>query len=76
VRWRCSGFNLIAVTSFYFKRALKNKSVYFVTLLYNREAFKTADEFLHWYNDLIAHKALDFDKLETPSQAFKRKLKK
>ena len=42
----------------------------------NRKAYKTAEEFLHWYNDLKPHKALNFDELETPSQAFIRKLKK
>ncbi len=42
----------------------------------HREAYKTAEEFLFWYNDLKPHKALNFDKLETPSEAFIRKLKK
>jgi transposase InsO family protein len=42
----------------------------------HREAYKTADEFLFWYNDLKPHKALNFEILETPSQAFIRKLKK
>ena len=42
----------------------------------NRHAFKTKEEFIYWYNDLKPHKALRFDKLETPSQAFIRKLKK
>ncbi len=42
----------------------------------NREAYKTIDEFLFWYNDLKPHKALNFDELETPSKAFIRKLKK
>jgi len=34
----------------------------------HREAFKTINEFLYWYNDLRP--------LETPSQAFARKLRK
>ena len=42
----------------------------------HREAFKTKEDFLHWYNDLRPHRALKFEILETPSQAFKRKLKK
>ena len=42
----------------------------------HREAFKTKEEFLHWYNDLRPHRSLKFEILETPSQAFIRKLKK
>ena len=42
----------------------------------NREAFKTKEEFMNWYNDVKPHRALKFDELETPSQAFIRKLKK
>jgi putative transposase len=42
----------------------------------HRKAYNTAKEFLFWYNDLKPHKALNFDELETPSQAFIRKLKK
>jgi putative transposase len=42
----------------------------------NREAFNSAEEFLHWYNDIKPHRSLRFDILETPSQAFIRKLKK
>jgi putative transposase len=42
----------------------------------HRSAYKTAEDFMHWYNDLKPHKALNFDNLETPSQAFIRKLKK
>ena len=42
----------------------------------NREAFKTKEDFMYWYNNLKPHKALNFDKLETPSEAFIRKLKK
>ena len=42
----------------------------------HRKAYKTAEDFLFWYNDLKPHKALNFDELETPSQAFIRKLKK
>ena len=42
----------------------------------NREAFETKEKFMYWYNDLKPHRALKFDKLETPSQAFIRKLRK
>ena len=42
----------------------------------NRQAFKTKKEFIYWYNDLRPHRALNFDILETPSQAFIRKLRK
>ena len=42
----------------------------------HREAFKSIEEFLHWYNDVKPHRSLNFDVLETPSQAFIRKLKK
>ena len=42
----------------------------------HRKAFKTKEEFMYWYNDLKPHKSLKFDKLETPSQAFIRKLRK
>ncbi len=41
----------------------------------HREAYKNVKEFLFWYNDLKPHRALNFDELETPSQAFIRKLK-
>ena len=42
----------------------------------NREAFETKEEFMYWYNDLRPSRALNFDELETPSQAFIRKLRK
>ena len=42
----------------------------------NREAFETKAKFMYWYNDVKPHRALNFDELETPSQAFIRKLKK
>jgi putative transposase len=42
----------------------------------HRKAFKTKHEFEFWYNDLKPHKSLKFEELETPSQAFIRKLKK
>ena len=42
----------------------------------HRQAFKKKEEFIYWYNDLRPHRALNFDELETPSQAFIRKLRK
>jgi len=42
----------------------------------NREAFETRGKFLFWYNKIRSHRILNFDLLETPSQAFIRKLRK
>jgi len=42
----------------------------------NREAFKSKEDFINWYNNLKPHRALNFDELETPSQAFIRKMRK
>ena len=42
----------------------------------NREAFKSKEKFLYWYNDLKPHRSLNFDELETPSKAFTRKMRK
>ena len=42
----------------------------------HRHAFKQKKEFMYWYNDVRPHRALNFDKLETPSQAFIRKMRK
>ena len=42
----------------------------------HREAFKSVEDFLYWYNDIRPHRSLRFDMLETPSQAFIRKLKR
>ena len=42
----------------------------------NREAFKSKKDFIYWYNALKPHRALNFDELETPSQAFIRKMRK
>jgi transposase len=49
---------------------------FFQTYDNHRKFFKTKEEFIYWYNDLKPHRALNFDELETPSQAFIRKLKK
>ena len=42
----------------------------------HREAFKTKEDFMFWYNDIKPHRSLNFDELETPSQTFIRKRKK
>ena len=42
----------------------------------HRKAFKNIDDFFHWYNDIKPHRSLKFDILETPSEAFIRKLRK
>lgn len=42
----------------------------------HRKAFKTKEEFLHWYNEVRPHRSLKFEILETPIQAFKRKRRK
>ena len=49
---------------------------FFQTYDRHRNAFRTKEEFIYWYNDLKPHRALNFDELETPSQAFIRKLRK
>jgi putative transposase len=49
---------------------------WFDTYERHRDSFRTKEEFLHWYNHIRPHTALRWDILETPWQAFKRKLKK
>jgi transposase InsO family protein len=41
----------------------------------HRKAFKTKEEFLHWYNEVRPHRSLDFENLETPTQAYEKKKK-
>jgi len=41
----------------------------------HRHAFKTKEEFLCWYNEVRPHRSLKFEELETPQQAFVRKMK-
>jgi len=36
--------------------------------------FKSKDEFVYWYNEVRPHRSLDFENLETPQQAFVRKM--
>ena len=42
----------------------------------HRHAFNTKEEFIHWYNEISPHRSLRFEVLETPQQAFIRKIKK
>jgi len=41
----------------------------------HRHAFKSDKEFIRWYNEIRPHRSLRFDVLETPYQAFMRKMK-
>ena len=40
-----------------------------------RSLFKTKEEFIAWYNEVRPHRSLNFEILETPQQAFIRKMK-
>jgi len=40
-----------------------------------RSLFKNKEEFIVWYNEIRPHSSLNFEVLETPSQAFIRKMK-
>ena len=40
-----------------------------------RSLFKTKEEFIVWYNEVRPHRSLNFEVLETPQQAFIRKMK-
>ncbi|MCX5718428.1 MAG: DDE-type integrase/transposase/recombinase [Nitrospirae bacterium] len=48
---------------------------WFYTYQTRRNKFASLSEFLHWYNDMKPHMSLNFNKAETPSEAFIRKLK-
>jgi len=41
----------------------------------HRSAFETKEEFMNWYNEIKPHGALNFEVLETPTQAFVRKMR-
>ena len=47
----------------------------FYTYERHRDAFPTAKEYQHWYNHVRPHMSLNFDLLETPWQAFQRKMR-
>jgi len=42
----------------------------------HRDSFNTKEELVHWYNNVRPHMSLDFSRLETPWQAFLRKMRK
>ena len=48
---------------------------WFDTYRLHRNAFETKEEFLYRYNEVRPHRSLDFETLETPQQAFVRKMK-
>ena len=48
---------------------------WFQTYKKHRDAFPTLEKFLHWYNAVKPHLSLNFEKLETPKQAFARKMR-
>ena len=41
----------------------------------HRHAFSSKESFLNWYNEIRPHLSLRFEELETPEQAFQRKMK-
>ena len=41
----------------------------------HRYAFASKESFLHWYNEIRPHRSLNFEELETPQEAFIRKMK-
>jgi putative transposase len=48
----------------------------FYTYEQHRDAFPTAEKYMRWYNHVRPHMSLDFSRLETPWQAFQRKMRK
>jgi len=40
-----------------------------------RHEFGNKEDFIHWYNEIRPHRSLNFETLETPSQAFARKMR-
>ncbi len=47
----------------------------FATYEKHRGAFPTAEAYMHWYNHVRPHMSLNFEQLETPWQAFQRKIR-
>lgn len=41
----------------------------------HRNYFETKEDFIKWYNEVRPHSSLNFEELETPEQAFIRKMK-
>jgi putative transposase len=48
---------------------------WFHTYEQHRDAFLTIDQFIHWYNHTRPHHSLNISTLETPWQAFQRKMR-
>ncbi len=48
---------------------------WFATYDNHRYAFASKEEFVKWYNEVRPHRSLRFEELETPQQAFLRKMK-
>ena len=48
---------------------------WFETYDRHRSAFETKEKFAQWYNEIKPHRALNFELLETPAQAFVRKMR-
>jgi len=48
----------------------------FDTYEHHRDAFQTPDDYKNWYNHIRPHTSLDLARLETPWQAFQRKMRK
>jgi putative transposase len=46
----------------------------FGTIKAKLHEFGSLEDLIHWYNEIKPHMSLDFDNLETPSQAFIRKM--
>ena len=49
---------------------------WFDTYRLHRPAFKDKRDFIYWYNEVRPHRSLKFEILETPQQAFIRKMRK
>jgi len=48
---------------------------WFLTYKQHRDRFDNLDEFVYWYNYKKPHMSLNFNKAETPSEAFLRKMR-
>ena len=48
---------------------------WFATYKQHRDRFENVDGFVDWYNDMKPHMSLNFNKAETPSEAFIRKMR-
>ena len=48
---------------------------WFVTYKQHRDRFENVGGFIEWYNNMRLHMSLKFNKAETPSEAFIRKMR-